>query len=164
MMWTCAICGAEHSSLPLCFGADPPWRAFAPEAEFEDRVELNKDQCVVDREHFFIRGHIELPILEGSELFAWSVWCSLSEKSFLHMVDRWDDPNREGDGYFGWLCSPIPVYPSTIHLKTNVIARAVGRVPLIEIQECEHQLYLDQRDGIALRRVHEFVHALTHTS
>lgn len=161
-MWTCAICDAKHSSLPLCFGADPPWRAFVPEAEFDKRVELNKDQCVVDREHFFIRGHIELPILDSSDTFTWSVWCSLSEKSFLRMVDRWEDPNREGDGYFGWLCSRIPVYPSTIHLKTNVLVRTVGVVPLIEIQECEHPIYRDQRDGITRTRVHEFVHTLTH--
>jgi len=56
-MWTCAICKVEHSSLPLCFGAEAPWRALASEAEFDERVELTKDQCVVDGQHFFIRGH-----------------------------------------------------------------------------------------------------------
>jgi hypothetical protein len=161
-MWTCALCKAQHSSLPLCFGADAPWRALAPEAEFDDRVELTADQCVVDEQHFFVRGHVELPIIDSTDTFAWSVWCSLSEKSFRHMTARWEDPERDGDGYFGWLSSPIPVYPSTIHLKTNVRIRPIGLVPLIEIQDCEHPLFIDQRDGVTLARVHEFVHALTH--
>ena len=100
-MWTCAICKAQHSSLPLCFGADAPWRALAPEAEFDERVELTADQCVVDGEHFFVRGHIELPIIDTTDTFAWSVWCSLSEKSFRDMTERWEDPLRDGDGYFG---------------------------------------------------------------
>ena len=99
-MWTCAICKTEHSSLPLCFGAEAPWRAFATEAEFEERVELTDDQCVIDEQHFFVRGHIELPIIDTSDTFAWSVWCSLSEESFRHMCERWEDPERDGDGYF----------------------------------------------------------------
>ncbi len=161
-MWTCGICETRHSSLPLCFGAEPPWRALAPEAEFDNRVELTADQCVVDGKHFFVRGHVELPILDTTQTFAWSVWCSLSEQSFRHMTERWEDVERDGDAYFGWLCSPIPVYPSTIHLRTNVRARSIGLVPLIEIQECEHPLYVDQRDGVTLTRVHEFVHSLSH--
>jgi hypothetical protein len=161
-MWTCAICKAQDSSLPLCFGAEAPWRALASEAEFDKRVELSADQCVVDGEHFFVRGHVELLIVDTSDIFAWSVWCSLSEKSFRHMTERWEDAERDGDAYFGWLSSAIPAYPSTIHLKTNVRVRAVGLVPLIEIQECEHPLYMDQRDGVTLTRVHEFVHTLTH--
>lgn len=120
VMWTCVICKSEHSSLPLCFAAEAPWRALAAEAEFDDRVELTKDQCVVDGRHFLIRGHVELPIIATTDTLAWSVWCSLSEKSFRHMTERWEDPARDGDGYFGWPSSPIPVYPSTIHLKTNV--------------------------------------------
>jgi hypothetical protein len=105
-MWTCAICKAQHSP-PLCFGADAPWRALAPEAEFDERVELTGDQCVVDGEHFFVRGHVELPIIDTADDFAWSVWCPLSEKSFRHMTERWEDPERDGDRYFGWLSSPI---------------------------------------------------------
>jgi hypothetical protein len=161
-MWTCAICKAQHSSLPLHFGAEAPWKALIPEAEFDERVELTADQCVVDGQTFVVRGHVELPIIDTTDTFAWSVWRSLSEKSFRHMTERWEEPERDGDCYFGWLSSPIPVYPSTIHLKTNVRVRPVGLVPLIEIQDCEHPLFVDQRDGVTLQRVHEFVHSLTH--
>jgi hypothetical protein len=124
-------------------------------------VELNNDLCVVDQSVFFMRGHIELPIV-GCDTFVFSVWCSLSEASFSHAMDRWKDPSREGDGYFGWLCSSIPVYPSTLQLKLNVRSRAVGQVPLFEVQQCDHPLYLDQRDGISLDRARQIAHALLH--
>jgi len=148
--------------MPLCFGAEAPWSALVPESEFDQRVELTDDQCVVDESHFFVRGHIELSIQDSNERFLWSVWCSLSEQSFAHMTDRWEDPNRDGDGYFGWLCTSLPGYPSTLHLATNVQVRAVGLVPLVELQECEHPLYFDQRDGLTMARVHDLVHELVH--
>jgi len=148
--------------LPLCFGADAPWEALVPEAEFNDRVDLTADQCVVDGEHFFVRGHIELPIIDSGETFTWSVWVSLSKTSFRDMTERWDDPNREGDAYFGYLCTSLSVYPNTIYLKTTVTVREVGLVPLIEIQEREHPLYIDQRDGLTSARVEDMVHTLLH--
>ncbi|MEM9703298.1 MAG: DUF2199 domain-containing protein, partial [Planctomycetota bacterium] len=134
-----------------------------PEAEFEARVELNADQCVVDGRIYFLRGHLELPIVDRDETFAWSVWCSLSERSFAHVCERWDDANRAGDRYFGWLCTPLPTYSeNTLHLKTDVISRLPGEVPQIELHACEHPLYREQRDGIAMSRVEEIAQALHH--
>lgn len=92
------------------------------------------------------------------------MWCSLSDDSFRHVNERWNAPHGAGDGYFGWLCSPIAGYPSTIHLKTHVRSRAVGQVPLIELHECDHPLYVDQRNGITVERVREFAHILLHAA
>src|SRR6266513_1176133 len=113
MVSKCPICGADQTEIPLCFNIEAPWRALVPDADFDQRVELNADQCVVDKKHFFIRGHIEIPIHNYPEKLSFSTWSSLSEQSFLHMCDRWVDANRAADSpFFGWLCSPIPVYPS----------------------------------------------------
>ncbi|MBX3259588.1 MAG: DUF2199 domain-containing protein [Labilithrix sp.] len=163
LAWTCARCGGRYDALPLCFGAAPPWPALVPAEEFDSRVELNADLCVVDASVFFVRGHVDLPILGTDEVFSWSVWCSLSEASFGDAMDRWHDPERVGDAYFGWLCSSISVYPSTVHLKTIVRSRAVGRVPSIELQECEHPLYAEQREGVTVDRVREIAHLLLHS-
>src|SRR4029077_10362843 len=117
MSWTCKTCGVANDDLPLCFGIEAPWRALAPENEFARRVELTLDQCVVDGAVCFVRGHIEVPILGYRDKLAFSVWSSLSEQSFRHMCQRWEEVDRASDPpYFGWLCSPIAVYPSTIHL------------------------------------------------
>jgi hypothetical protein len=163
MSWKCQACGLEHESIPLCFGIEAPWRALVPENEYAQRVDLTFDQCVVDGKNFFVRGHIEIPILDYPEPLAFSVWSSLSENSFIHMSERWDSPDRGSDSpYFGWLCSPIAVYPSTLHLKISVQSRPPGAVPLFSIEENEHPLSLDQRNGISTDRWHQIAHQLLH--
>jgi hypothetical protein len=93
MPWKCHLCNIAHDELPGCFGMDAPWAVFVPESEFDSRVELTQDQCVVDEEHFFIRGHIDIPIHGQDEPLSFSVWSSLSEESYLRMSDRWEEPD-----------------------------------------------------------------------
>jgi hypothetical protein len=117
----------------------------------------------VDEQAFFIRGHIEVPIHDCPEPLSFSVWSSLSEQSFLHMCNRWEGPDRALDPpYFGWLCSPIAVYPNTLHLKLSVQSRAPGLTPLFTVEPTEHPLALDQRNGISIERWHEIAHQLLH--
>jgi hypothetical protein len=154
----------EHGETPLCFGIEAPWRALVPETEFAQRVDLTPDQCVVDGHAFFIRGHIEIPIHEYPGALSFSVWSSLSEQSFLHLSERWEAPDRASDPpYFGWLCSPVAVYPSTIHLKLSVQSRPPGLTPLFTVAPTDHPLALDQRNGITIARWHEFAHRLLHS-
>lgn len=163
MHYTCHLCKAEHDEAPTCFGIDALWRALVPENEFATRVELNADQCVVDEKEFFVRGHIEIPILGHSEPLTFSVWSSLSLISFLHMSDRWDAVDRGSDApYFGWLCSPISIYPSTVHLKLSVQPRSPGFTPLLTVEESEHPISIDQCQGISIERWQEIVHQLLH--
>jgi hypothetical protein len=158
MSWRCNICGIEHDELPTCFGGEAPWPALVPASEFENRVLLTKDQCTVDDNAFFIRGHIEIPTLDSADFLLWSVWCSLSEQSHVHISENWENPGRAGSSYFGWLSTPIPVYPSTIGLKTIVLSRELGRVPLVHVQECDHPLFVEQKNGITKERYTEIVH------
>lgn len=147
--------------MPTCFASEAPWRQLGvDECEFASRVELTKDQCVVDEKHFFIRGHIELPIHGSQGEFVWSVWCSLSHESFLAVTDRWNDPERANDPpRFGWLCTDLPGYePRTLNLKTMVHQREPGRVPWIEVQP-GHPLANEQNHGISVARWHELVRA-----
>ncbi len=163
MHYTCHLCKAEHENAPTCFGMDAPWRALVPENEFATRVELNADQCVVDEKQFFVRGNIEIPILGHAEPLSFSVWSSLNLDSFLHMCDRWDAADRGSDApYFGWLCSPISVYPSTVHLKLSVQSRSPGLTPIFTVEESAHPLSIDQRQGISIQRWQEIVHHLLH--
>jgi hypothetical protein len=134
-----------------------------PEAELESRVDVNADQCVVDEEHFFVRGHIEIPIHDFHEPLSFSVWSSLSESSFLQMCERWEDEDRDTDpSYFGWLSSPIWIYPSTINLKLSVQSRKPGLTPLFTVEPTDHPLALDQHHGISISRWHELAHKLLH--
>jgi hypothetical protein len=161
MSWDCNHCGQTHEDIPDCFAIGAPWPDLVPEAEFDDRVQLSFSECIVDEQHFFVRGHIEIPIIDHHESLVFSVWSSLSEKSFIHFFDRSEEPDRETDDpYFGWLSSPIWIYPETRHLKLAVQSRAPGLVPLFILEETDHPLAIDQRNGISIARWHEICHVL----
>jgi len=134
----------------------------APE-ERSWRAELSSDQCIIDNQHYFVRGCIEIPVLDGVGPFIWGVWVSLSEKSFERMSELWESPDREGEPpHFGWLSTFLPGYPETLNLKTNVHTRLVGQRPSIELEPTDHPLAVEQREGITMARVQEIVESVLH--
>jgi len=159
--WTCSCCGRQFDELPLNWSADAPAPYYdVPEAERAARTRLSKSFCTVDRQAF-VRGAIEIPIIGQPERYAWGVWVSLSEKSSETVRVLWDDPDQERAGpFFGWLCTRLPLYRETLHLKTKVHLRAPPTIPLIELEPTDHPLAVEQRGGITIARVVEIVEAL----
>lgn len=157
-MSKCKICNCDLGETSICFGGESPALLMVPQNEYDDRVEENADQCIIDGKYFFVRGHIEIPVDTG-EIFIWSAWVSLSERSFEEMSEKWDYEGRENsEPYFGWLMTNIPCYPETLHLKTTVKTQAVGYVPLISLEQSEHPLSQEQQHGITMDRVHKIIH------
>lgn len=162
--YICSICGKYHEDLPLSYGSDKPeqWYDIAPE-EREKRSEFNDDLFVIDDKYFFIRGCIEIPIIDGEGTFTWGVWVTLSKDNFIRANEIWNDIDRENEPpYFGWLCTSIPCYPDTMFLKTQVLTRAVGERPLIEVELTNHPLALEQKTGITMKRVQEIAEYMLH--
>jgi len=161
--FTCAACGAHHDELPLCFIApEPAYLSSVPDAERSRRVQLSSDQCIVDGDHFFILGNLDLPILGRDETVRWSVWSSLSEQSFERASDLWETAGREKEpAYFGWLSNGIPGYERAFNLKLNVHTQPVGTRPLLRLLEQDHPLYIDQVEGITWERACALSHAAT---
>jgi hypothetical protein len=162
--FTCVTCGRYHEELPLCFGAEVPLYYYSvPAEEREARVEMSADWCIVDEEHFFIRGRIEIPIIDYPETFVWNVWTSLSEENFIRSQELWNHPLRvQEKPYFGWLQTEIPSYENTVNCKTWVHTQPVGTIPQVEVFEENHPLTLDQRNGVTLMQVQKMVESLLH--
>jgi hypothetical protein len=160
----CSRCGKRHADLPLAYGPTAPYIWFTiPEKEREARSMLSSDQCIIDDEHFFIVGNIELQIKGSDKRFSWDVWVSLSAKNFARACELWTTEGRESEPpYFGWLSTQLPCYPDSLHLKTMVHTRAVGRRPFIELEPTDHPLAIEQRDGITMERVKEIAEAVLH--
>jgi len=162
--FTCATCGNYHDELPLCFGAEAPDYYYSiPPEERETRVEKSADWCVVDDVLFFIRGRIEIPIIDHTEPLVWNAWTSLSESNFIRSQELWHDPLRVAEGpYFGWLQTVIPSYDNTLNIKTWVHTQTVGIAPQIEVFEEAHPLMLDQQNGITLADAQQIVEGILH--
>jgi len=160
----CGKCGKFHAELPMDFGADEPIAYLSiPKKERKARCELTSDTCVIDREEFFVRGCLEIPVVDGPRSFVWGVWVSLSKQNFKRMAELWDAPGRESEPpYFGWLCTSLPLYPETVLLKTNVHTRPVGQRPFVELEPTDHPLAIEQRNGITMDRVQQIAEALLH--
>ncbi|GAA4356485.1 DUF2199 domain-containing protein [Hymenobacter saemangeumensis] len=162
--FTCSRCGEFHNEMPMCFGAEFPDYYFSvPPDEREQRVEFTESLCVVDEAHFFIRGRIEIPVIGREEIFCWNVWASLSEENFYRVNEVWNDPERVDEpAYFGWLQTQLPGYSDTLNIKTWVHTQELGSIPLIKVFEEDHQLTLEQQNGIKWQRVMELVESAMH--
>jgi hypothetical protein len=159
----CSNCRKFHNEIPESYGSSAPELYYQiPEEELDSRVEMNDDLCVIDNKYFFIRGCIEIPILDKSDSFVWGVWVSLSEANFLKTSELWDVEGRENcaEPMFGWLQTSIPCYPETLNLKTQVYTRSKGARPLIELENTEHPLAIEQNFGISLERIKQVAEML----
>lgn len=157
--WICGCCGKRFDTLPLDVGYQSPdhWLAI-PEAERHKRGKITNDICIIDEEEFFIRGCLEIPVIDHQDKFVWGVWVSVSRASYSRILELWDSADVEQEPpRFGWLCNDIALYPSTLNLKTNVRLRNRGIRPLIELQHADHPLVVEQENGISLERVQEIV-------
>ena len=76
MNYRCATCGEIHHDSPDVGFDKPAYAERVPEHEKPGRVQLTADTCILDGETFFIRGVIEIPILNSSEHFGIGVWVS----------------------------------------------------------------------------------------
>jgi hypothetical protein len=132
-----------------------------------DNDELTDDLCVwtddAGEPAFFIRGLLTIPVLDADDDFRYGVWSSLSAASFERIVELWDDPARiEEAPYFGWLSNSIPGYPDTASLPLSVITGSLELRPSFLLDDGDHPLIREQREGITTNRVLEFAELNLH--
>lgn len=164
--YTCQTCGSYHPDLPLSYVVPAPdyWLAM-PEPERNRRCDLSDETCVIDGEHFFIKGNIEIPVQGLDTPFAWTVWTTLSRPNFERALQLWHDPGRVNEPpYFGWLSTRLPSYPDTLNLATHVHTRAISLRPYIEVEPMDHPLAVEQRTGITMVRVQQIAEICLHGS
>ncbi len=157
----CTRCNQEHDGFPA-FHTDRPTTYFdVPEDRRETDVFLTSDSCVIADQFFFLHGCLEIPILETDTNFTWGVWVSLKEENFFIWQDHYEVAKRSHIGpFFGWLCTDLPVYPATLHLKTEVHIRDDGIRPRIELELTDHPLAKEQHEGITIDRALELFHLI----
>ena len=156
MSFRCTVCGEVHDDLPD-IGADKPdhwWDV--PEEERGTRIKLTSDTCVIDDENYFIRGVVEIPIHDHARRFGFGVWVSQKRENFLAYVEN--PHSAEIGPFFGWLCTRIACYQEDTQLLKTRAHFPGGLRPTIELEPTDHQLAVDQRDGITLAKAWEIVH------
>ena len=165
MSYICHQCGKLHEGIPLSFAADFPDQYANMSSEDRDtRSTIASDQCIIDSELFYVRGLLEVPVLDSDEVFLWGLWANVKEEVFDELDESWEEHGRETrHGPFkARLANKLAVYPDTLNLKMTVQIQPVGQRPLFFIDEEAHPLAVAQRMGMSANETHELVSRLLH--
>jgi len=160
VQYQCASCGEIHDSMPDLTFDQPGYVSSVPDEERATRVKIDADLCSVDKEHFFIRAVLLIPILDSDEHLGFGIWVSQKKENFETYLDNYD--TDEIGPFFGWLSNEFNYGGKpTTSLKTMAHFQGNGQRPLIELDESDHPLYLAQKNGITMdeawRITHEYL-------
>lgn len=127
------------------------------------RALISSDQCIVDDKWFFIRGCLEIPVLDSSEVFIWGLWASVKEDAFNEIWESWEEERRETrrGPFKARLANSLSVYPETLNQKLRIVIQPVGTRPLFILEE-EHPLATAQQRGISRLEAMELTATLLH--
>jgi hypothetical protein len=163
----CHSCKQWHDHMPMDLGFDWPDYVYAiPENERAERVVRKRDFLAVDKEYYFARVVLEIPIKDSDEPFRYGLWVSLSEKSYTRALAIYDDEQASDaePPYFGWVSNDISYWGKTIEMKSSVKLHAKTR-PTICLQapdQLEHPLAKAQRDGLTRDELRQLIEAALH--
>ncbi|WOK04541.1 DUF2199 domain-containing protein [Imperialibacter roseus] len=160
----CSCCDEIHVGIPSLGSKAPNYYFSIPEEEIEERVFLTSDTCVIDDEHFFIRGCLELPLIGRDDFFSFGAWVSLSEENFEKFESLFDNQQRNHTKpMYGWFSSWVwPFYEGSENIRSRIHLRNSGIRPLIELERTEHPLSRAQTEGISTEQVIEMYEHYVH--
>lgn len=160
MSFACAVCGETHAGETRDIRLGLPQPIFLlDEDERELRAQVGDDSAVLrhgDRERYFVRALLELPVDGEDGYFGYGAWIEVSESDFAELGRLWDDEE-------GWRVSPFPgtlanelsPYAFTEGLPVRIRLRDVQLLPLVELEDGIHELVRAQRHGISQHRAHQ---------
>lgn len=163
----CSCCGEVHEGSPSFAFHAPDHYVNLSDEQKAARATLTDDFCTITHDEGtdrFIRAVLEVPIHGVDEPFLWGVWVSLSEKSFDRYWKTYDDPVA-GDGYFGWVCNRIALYPYAQARPADVHVQPGGQRPKVELHRRDPEddpLVIDQVNGISVARAQELAERAMH--
>ena len=162
MSFTCEVCGETHAgeTRDIRMGLpDPIFRL--DEDERERRAYVDGDFAALDGERFFVRALLELPIDGEDGYFGYGAWVEVSREDVESLGELWHDEEAEEAGPFsGTLANELSPYAFTEGLPVRIRLRDVRLLPLVELDEANHELVRAQRRGISLHRAHELAATL----
>jgi hypothetical protein len=129
------------------------------EDEREERARVGDDSAVLRDpagDRYFVRSLLELPI-EGEEgYFGYGTWIEVTREDFDALGELWHDAECWRSTPFpGVLANELTPYEGTEGLPVAIRLREVSLLPLVELDESDHELVRAQRDGISPHRAHE---------
>ena len=165
MGWACSVCGEEHDDLPeLAFDEPDAWSRL--DDDERARSLLDGDGCEIHSaagDFYFVRGVLELPLEDSPGSWAFGVWCALTKAGYDRYSELFHDPAHVGERPWpSRLGNELPGYPRSLNLKGRISVPEVGLRGALLLDDADHPLVRDQREGVRLQRVLELVEPVVH--
>jgi hypothetical protein len=144
----------SSSQIPFAYEFEAPdvW-AVMPPVWRESRGELNGELCKSD-DKYFIKGNLWIPVIESEQEFNWTVWVEINQNDYERSIELWETAGRELEPpYPGKLANELPGYEHSKGLPLQVVTMGVGERPSFILDEGDHQLINDHRNGIYFDQV-----------
>src|SRR5918994_647663 len=160
MGFTCAVCGETHAGETRDIRLGLPQPIFLlDEDERERRAYVEEDFAVLRGENgdrYFVRALLELPIDGEDGYFGYGSWIEVSEADAVELGELWNDEQGQWSRSFsGTLANELSPYAFTEGLPVNIRLREVQLLPLVDLEDGEHELVRAQRQGISAHRAHQ---------
>jgi hypothetical protein len=154
----CEQCGVEHpvEELELSFRRPDAVAALSQESRSE-RVQENKDLCVLDGQRFFVRALLPLQVIGRATAYNVGVWVEVARPVFERIYELWDAPEQSLEPSFAAaFANDIPTHPQTIGLKAQLSLTGSATVPEVTLHPAGHPLVSEQVNGITPHRAYEY--------
>ena len=160
MSFTCDVCGETHAGETRDIRMGLPQPIFLlDEEERRARASIEEDFALLRGENgdrYFVRALLELPIDGEDGYFGYGAWVEVAEADAAALGELWNDEDGERAGPFpGTLANELSPYAFTEGLAVQIRLRDVQLLPLLELEDGEHELVRAQRRGISPHRAHQ---------
>jgi hypothetical protein len=158
--FTCDVCGETHAGETRDIRMGLPQPIFLLDEDERERLARVSDDSAVlhhgDRERFFVRALLELPIADEDGYFGYGAWIEVSEADFAALRELWDDEDGwRAEPFAGTLANELSPYAFTEGMPVRIRLRDVRLLPLVDLEDGEHELVRAQRNGISAHRAHQ---------
>jgi len=142
-----------HEDWPsITYGA-PATYSQLTEEEKDTIAEMGSDHCIIHKPQQtdrFIRCTLMQKVNDHCDNLYYSIWVSLSEKSFNDYMHNFNNENYLA-GYFGYLSNNLLGYENTMNIYTNVFTQAGNNRPeVVPHDDFDHPFVKDYFEGISL--------------
>ena len=166
MPFTCEVCGETHAGETRDIRLGLPQPIFLlDEEERLERAYVEDDFAVLTGptgERHFVRALLELPVSGEDGYFGYGAWIEVSEEDVVELAELWhNESGTEGGPFPGTLANELHPYAFTEGLPVRLRLRDVRLLPLVELDETDHELVRAQRNGISAHRAHQLAETVS---
>jgi hypothetical protein len=128
-----------------------------PEDERARRVRDSDDLCVIDGKIFFVRGVMNIPVVDQpGRWLGWGVWAWIGRRDFIRFCEG-SERGAIGEPFRGRMAVSPPIYPNLLGAEVRIAPQEGTLRPVFEPASFEHPLFREHRDGITTARWHQIV-------